>query len=44
MGVHRAGMENKEEQEVDELLDFVDNLDYDKYMDDFEVKNMLEAI
>ena len=26
------------------MLDFVDNLDYDKYIDDIEVQNMLNSL
>jgi len=30
-------MEAEEDMECDDLLDFVDNLDYDKYISDLEV-------
>jgi len=33
-----------EEEEVDDLLNFVDNLNYDKYIEDIEVNAMLTAI
>jgi hypothetical protein len=34
-------LKNKEEEEVDELLDFVNNLDYDSYINDLEVSSMV---
>lgn len=37
-------VEQEEGEECDELLDFVDNLDYDKYIDDMEVQNMLNSL
>jgi len=35
---------NEEDQEVDDLLAFTNNLDYDKYINDIEVKNMVAAL
>lgn len=42
----KSEQQNQEEEseECDELLDFVDNLDYDKYIDDLEVQNMLNSL
>lgn len=37
-------LENNENAEVDELLDFANNLDYDQFMYDMEVRNMVNAI
>lgn len=31
-------VEKKENDEADDLLDFVNNLDYDQYVDDLEYK------
>lgn len=36
--------EEKKQQEEDELLNFVDNLDYEKVIEDIEVKVMLEKL
>lgn len=33
-----------EDEEADELLDFAQNLDFDKYLDDLEVRAALEAV
>jgi hypothetical protein len=33
-----AQQEEDKEREIDDLLEFAYELDYDKYMDDFEVK------
>jgi hypothetical protein len=35
---------DEEEQDVDDLLAFTNNLDYDKYIDDLEVKHMITAL
>jgi len=35
---------DEEEQDVDDLLEFTNNLDYDKYIDDLEVKHMITAL
>lgn len=37
-------VKEEEEQDVDELLEFTNNLDYDKYIDDIEVKHMIAAL
>ena len=37
-------MEEEKEKEIDELLEFAYDLDYDKYMEDFEVKQAFEII
>lgn len=37
-------MEEEKEAEIDELLEFAYDLDYDKYMEDFEVKQAFEII
>jgi hypothetical protein len=34
----------EEDQDVDDLLAFTNNLDYDKYIDDIEVKHMVAAL
>jgi len=34
----------EEEEELDDLLNFTSNLDYDKYINDLEVKNMVNAL
>jgi hypothetical protein len=35
---------DEEDKEVDDLLAFTNNLDYDKYINDLEVKNMVSAL
>jgi len=35
---------DEEDQDVDDLLEFTNNLDYDKYIDDIEVKHMITAL
>jgi len=37
-------VKDQEDAEVDGLLNFADNLDYDKYMGDLEVNNMVSAL
>ena len=37
-------LEKKEDEECNDLLDFIDNLDYDKYIDNLEVQNMLNSL
>lgn len=37
-------VEDEEEENVDDLLAFTNNLDYDKYIDDLEVKHMVNAL
>ena len=37
-------LEEEEEENVDDLLAFTNNLDYDKYIDDLEVKHMITAL
>lgn len=37
-------LEDEEEENVDDLLAFTNNLDYDKYIDDLEVKHMITAL
>jgi len=37
-------VKDEEEQDVDDLLEFTNNLDYDKYIDDLEVKHMITAL
>lgn len=37
-------VKEEEEEDVDELLEFTNNLDYDKYIDDIEVKHMISAL
>jgi len=37
-------VKDEEEMEVDDLLDFTNNLDYEKYINDVEVKNMVAAL
>jgi hypothetical protein len=37
-------VKDEEEQDVDDLLDFTNNLDYDKYLNDLEVKHMVLAL
>ena len=37
-------MKDEEEQDIDDLLDFTNNLDYEKYVNDLEVKQMLLAM
>ena len=38
------GVENAEDAELDDLLNFANNLDYDKYVEDYEVRNALAAV
>jgi len=37
-------LKDEEEQDIDDLLDFTNNLDYEKYLNDLEVKHMLLAM
>ena len=37
-------MEEQKEAEIDELLEFAYELDYEKYMDDYEVRQALAII
>lgn len=37
-------IEDQKEKEIDELLEFAYELDYEKYMDDFEVRQALAII
>jgi len=37
-------LEDEEEQNVDDLLQFTNNLNYDQYIDDLEVKHMVAAL
>lgn len=37
-------LEKKEDEECNDLLDFIDNLDYEKYIDNLEVQNMLNSL
>ncbi|KAL4476990.1 hypothetical protein ABPG72_011687 [Tetrahymena utriculariae] len=37
-------LEEDEDKECDDLLDFVNNLDYDQYINDLEVQSMVKAI
>jgi len=37
-------LKDEEEQDIDDLLDFTNNLDYDKYLNDLEVKHMVLAL
>jgi len=37
-------MEQVQEQEVDQLLNFVDSLDYENYVNDTEVNTMLDSL
>ena len=37
-------MEEEKEAEIDDLLEFAYDLDYDKYMEDFEVRQAFEVI
>jgi len=37
-------LKQEEDQDVDNLLDFTKNLDYDKYIDDLEVNTMVTAL
>ena len=37
-------MEEQKEAEIDELLEFAYDLDYDRYMDDFEVRQAFAII
>jgi hypothetical protein len=36
--------EDEKEAEIDELLEFAYELDYDKYMDDFEIRQVFAII
>lgn len=36
--------ESKEEEEADDLLKFAEGLDFEKYMDDVEIKTMMEMV
>merc|ERR1711871_91324 len=36
--------ESKEEEEADDLLQFAEGLDFEKYMDDVEIKTMMEMV
>ena len=38
------GLEDAEDEELDQLLNFANNLDYDKYVEDYEVRNALAAV
>mmetsp|Transcript_31910 Transcript_31910/g.76209 ORF Transcript_31910/g.76209 Transcript_31910/m.76209 type:complete len:442 (+) Transcript_31910:134-1459(+) len=38
------GLETREEEELDDLLNFTAGLDYEKYIEDYEVKNALAAV
>eukprot|EP00918_Siedleckia_nematoides_P050685 GHVU01110979.1.p1 GENE.GHVU01110979.1~~GHVU01110979.1.p1 ORF type:complete len:399 (+),score=94.20 GHVU01110979.1:3-1199(+) len=38
------GVEDAEDEELDQLLNFANNLDYDKYVEDYEVRNALAAV
>jgi hypothetical protein len=42
--VSQKELEDREEQDVDELLSFVNDLDYDKYIEDMEVRQALAII
>lgn len=37
-------VENQEDQEVDNLLNFVENLDFDNYVQDVELNAMLTSL
>ena len=37
-------LEDEKEAEIDELLEFAYELDYDKYMDDFEIRQVFSII
>jgi hypothetical protein len=37
-------LEDQKEEEIDELLEFAYELDYEKYMEDFEVRQALAII
>jgi len=37
-------LKQEEEEDVDDLLEFTSNLDYDKYINDLEVKHMVTAL
>jgi hypothetical protein len=39
-----AAAEDKEEDEAEKLLDFASSLDFDKYIDDMEVRAMMEQV
>jgi hypothetical protein len=36
--------ENEQDKEIDDLLEFAYELDYEKYMEDVEVRNAIAAI
>jgi hypothetical protein len=38
------GMDDREDEELDGLLNFASNLDFDKYIEDYEVRNALAAV
>merc|ERR1719199_994480 len=38
------GVEEAEDDELNELLNFANNLDFDKYVEDYEVRNALAAV
>ena len=40
----KGAYEDKAEEEMDGLVDFATSLDFDKYIQDFEVKTMLQAL
>ena len=37
-------LEEEKEREIDDLLEFAYDLDYDKYMEDFEIRQAFEVI
>ena len=37
-------LEEKKEAEIDDLLEFAYELDYEKYMDDFEIRQVFSII
>jgi len=39
-----AGVEDAEDDELEKLLNFASDLDYDKYVEDYEVRNALAAV
>ncbi|KRX10893.1 Armadillo-type fold [Pseudocohnilembus persalinus] len=41
---YKAKQEAEEDEELDDLLGFVDNLNYDKYINDLEVQTMIKSI
>lgn len=38
------GVEDREEEEVDDLLNFASGLDFDRYIEDYEVRNAIAAV